>query len=236
MSLPPLLIVGRGESAHKQAHSDTLRHSMAVSSGIFMFGQGNPPEHFCTLDSVKFFQAGLWTERNHGWQYDENARQWPFWANENIAKHVASTRVKPGTYRTLPPEIYDVIPEYAMLAFNREHAKNTHLFGFQPNWGDYSNVQGWPIDTIATPSFGDGPIGLGECFNSLIMAVQVAHRLGYQDLEFTGCDLLSGGYKQLTAILAAAYPAAQAAGMDWVSLSPQSRLNEFLPVVEGVIA
>ncbi len=236
MTLSPLLIVGRGPSA---CGLERYRHlpAMAVSSGIFVFGRSNPPEHFATLDGVKFFQAGLAKESQHAWQHDGKAECWPFWADPDVTKHVSRRQMRPGSYRSLPPEIYDVIPAHVQPAFNRELLNNMHLFGLQPSWVDFVNVQGWDIFGEQPMTFtDDGRIGSDGVCNSMLFAVQVAYRLGYRDLQFLGCDMLDDFNEPAANTLRKFYPAAQAAGMDWVSLSPESRLNEFLPVAAEVTA
>ena len=228
-----ILIVGRGPSIRGFDFPDMP--IMAVSSGIFAVPEHKrPPEHFVSMDFPKWFIGELHlAETTNAWQHDEHA-PWAFWSDERIAKHIPSERILRGYYRTMPGEVYDVIPPEAQDAFRRQLLDNLHKFSFQPGWGDFSNVRGWEFHH-GGPSFSDGPIGMighggdGMIRNSWFMAVQVAYRLGYRRLYFAGCDFNGDDYKPHRARLKPWYKMAQDAGMEWVCLTPESALSDVIP-------
>jgi hypothetical protein len=238
-----LLIVGRGPSSRTFTDWDKYGDIMALSSGIYGIPkEARPPKHFCTMDRAKYFQAPIRTvpkeepDRERTWIDEDDADWWPFWNDERIAKHVPSTQAVPGNTRILPGEVYDVVPDFAKDSFSRELLDHWHLFGFQPAWGDYSNVKGWLFDNHE-PRFDDGPLGLkvaneeGGTFtlrNSWFMALQVAYRLGYRDLTFVGCDFSSPAYGCYIKYIEDICVTAQEAGLRLTTLSPASTLAEIL--------
>ena len=217
-----LLILGRGPSAHDMTWPDMP--VMAVSSGIFMVPEGRVPDHFATLDTLKFFMAGLWGNGVDGWFEDDGARHWPFWAEPSIVKHVVANRARPGVYRTLPPEVAKLIPEHHQAPFQTAMIESMHQFGFQPGWGDHANVRGWHIAHEGPPRFtGEGWMGCDELNNSLLFAVQVAHQLGYKRLHFLGCDLDpddSPHFERLLQIMRRWHLLALEQGFTWIDDSP----------------
>lgn len=215
---------------------------MAVSSGIYAVPERlRPPMHFVSMDVPKWFLAELHnTETDYAWQWD-TYEPWPFWSDERIRKHVPSARILRGYYRMMPGAVWDVIPEEAQDSFRRELLDHLHQFSFQPGWGDFSNVRGWEVEAGKGPSFSDGPIGMtghggeGQIRNSWFMAVQVAYRLGYRRLHFIGCDFLGEHYECHRLRLAPWYKLAQAAGMEWFSVSADSALADIVPMSEAVM-
>jgi len=236
-----LLLVGRGHSVLDFDRWDDFPDVMGVSSGIFAVPeQARPPRHFCTMDLPKWFLHGLHTEETtHAWQNDGHIPPWPFWKEALIQKHVTDDRNCHGGYRTLPSEVWDVIPEYAVDQFRRSLLDNQHLFGLQPGWGDFSNVTGWSLEMGKPPNFtSDTPIGMTldgtHIRNSWFMSVQVAYRLGYRRLFFIGCDFTEERFVPCRVWAEEFYRLAVDAGMEWFNLSPVSVLGEFLPTPEGV--
>lgn len=235
-----LLIVGRGPSVRGFEFPDMP--IMAVSSGIFAVPPDvRPPAHFVSMDVPKWFFAELHKpETDYAWQWDIH-EPWPFWNNEHIQKHVPENLCRRGYYRELPGAVWDVIPEYAQDAFRRELLDNMHQFSFQPGWGDFSNVTQWEVKAWTAPNFSDDPIGMtglggeGTIRNSWFMAVQVAYRLGYRRLHFIGCDFSGAHYEAHRKRLVPWYELAQAAGMEWFSLSPDSALADVVPTGSGVM-
>jgi hypothetical protein len=237
------ILVGRGPSA--DALTWPAPHPvMAVSSGIFKVPQQHPPAHLATLDTVKYYMAGLWPDAgSKSWAHDENVMPWPFWSDATICKHVLSgNAAKHGIYRTLPRELIDHIPPKYRDAFTRELTSNPHLFGFQPKWGDYSNVQGWQVDRTYPPNFdqdvSDPILGLDNisCPNSLLFAVQVAHQLGYRRLIFAGCDLWEEHHKEARTKLVEWWTIARSLGLRWTCLTEGSFLAGTLGAEEHVHA
>jgi hypothetical protein len=233
------ILVGRGPSA--DALTWPCRHDvMAVSSGIFKIPSTHPPEHFATLDTVKYYMAGLWPDAMIAWSNDSTIEPWPFWADQSIRKHVLSGCTKRGTYRTLPRELIDHIPPKHRDAFNRELVSTMHLFGFQPQWGDYSTVIGWRVDKRHGPALDDAlpdpVLGLEECPNSLLFGVQVAHQLGYRHLVFAGCDLWQDHHEEARVRLVQWSGRAKALGLRWSCLTDESFLAGTIPVLERLDA
>lgn len=216
---------------------------MAVSSGIFAVPEAlRPPVHFVTMDYPKWFFAELHeAEAVHAWQFDQFA-PWAFWANEHINKHVPDERINRGWYRSMPAEVWDVIPEQAQEAFRRQFMKHIHQFSYQPGWGDFSNVHGWPMDMGKPPRFDStSPIGMagyggdGVVRNSWFMAVQIAYKLGYRRAYFIGCDFGGDGYKHCRCRLGPWYELSRAAGMEWINLGQGSALADVVPTETGVL-
>jgi len=233
-----VLIVGRGPSVRGFTDWDRYGDVLAVSSGAFAIPpDSRPPKHFVTMDYPKWFFAELHDrEAAHAWQWDQHA-PWPFWADERIIKHVPEERVNRGYYRAMPPEIWDVIPTEAQDAFRRELMDHMHQFSFQPGWGDFSNVRGWPMFMNRAPSYRDGPLGMkgegedGVIRNSWFMAVQIAARLGYRRMYFIGCDFLGDHYKHCRVRLAAWYDLARRSGLEWINVGAGSALAEHVPTI-----
>ena len=216
---------------------------MAVSSGVFAVPEHvRPPEHFVSMDVPKWFFAALHdNDVEYAWQFDEH-KPWTFWNDERIAKHIPANRILRGYYRTMPGEVWDVIPPEAQDAFRREFMDHLHQFSFQPGWGDFSNVVPWDVNDGGPPNFGAGRMGMtgvggeGTIRNSWFFAVQVAARLGYKRLHFIGCDFLGEHYEAHRRRLGPWYELARAAGVEWFSVSPDSALADIVPMSEAVPA
>jgi hypothetical protein len=237
-----VLIVGRGPSVAGFEFPDMP--VMAVSSGVFAVPPSHrPPMHFVTMDYPKWFFAELHdAEAVHAWQFDQFA-PWPFWAEPDIIKHIPDERMQRGWYRSMPPEVWDVIPAEAQDAFRRQLMDNMHKFSYQPGWGDFPNLRGWRMEMMAPPAFDDdSPIGMqgyggeGVVRNSWFMAVQIAYKLGYRRAYFIGCDFGGDSYKHCRIRLGPWYELAKAAGMEWINLGAGSALAEVIPTDEGVAA
>lgn len=233
-----LLIVGRGPTAYRYGawwRSDI----MAVSSGIFALPEGVAPKHFVTIDSAHFFNSPV-NDHRIAWQNDPQARHWPFWSDAGIAKHVSEVDAVPGRYRPFPMQR---ALEATRLANHPDKVKAALLenfdwiqnhYGHIPNWGDYSGIVPWRVVIGAPPRFDCGSedriIGNGGMRNSVFTAVQVAARLGYRRIGFVG--VFDGeGYEQHRERLAAWYPQALAAGVEWFNIDGGSMLGSVLPTL-----
>ena len=102
-------------------------------------------------------------------------------------------------------------------------------------------VQAWTYQDGPDPNFTLGPIYSGsmvkdDCdqtrHNSLLLAVQIAPRLGYDRLLFIGVDLLDDGLAALSTQLQAWHPKALAMNIAWLNASPLSRLCEWMPYAQ----
>lgn len=237
---------------------------MAISSGVFAIPEGVRCDHFVTLDEPKCFMAQLMNHCANAWGNDDRARYWPFWNDDSVCKHVLEKRRRTVDYIPMPfkdimaamrewcdanaakltPGDYDFaeIRDSFYEAYG-EHGAGMH--GFQPGWGDYRNVTGWEVKAYRHPRWtGDGPLAVWKSqtdpgaflFNSLLVAVQIATRLGYDELRFIGVDLMkeTGYGDTLTVVMKAWHKHAAKHGYEWVNLSPVSRLAEFVPTVEAV--
>jgi hypothetical protein len=202
----PLLIVGRGHGAYEFTDWDS-GDIMAVSSGIFALPEGVIPQHFVTLDEASYFTSPI-NDHAIAWHRDTKARQWPFWSDENITKHVTVINSQPGDYHPFPmAKVLEALgaarnPELvrAKLLAHFEWIQ-TH-YGHRPNWGDYSSVRPWRVVVASPPNFLDldAPIGLASMRNSVFMALQIATRLGYRDIRLVG--IFDGeGYEQHQEVL-----------------------------------
>lgn len=218
---------------------------MAVSSGIFAVPEGMRCDHFVTLDEPKYYMAQLMSQSEHSWGNDGRSRPWKFWTDPAIIKHVVTGRIR--TVEHLPLSIPAILKCIKMWG-ERGKVPNSELseikerffeelgiglighFGFQPGWGDYQNVRGWGVHNRVHPAwFGDGKLSVHRAFNSLLMAVQVATRLGFNELRFAGVDLNEDHYKDLRVILSRWHTHARRRGINWINLSPGSALAQFVP-------
>lgn len=232
-----ILLVGRGPSCHTVDWPEDMP-VMAVSSGIYAIPESKRHRirHMATLDAPKYFMHGLHApEMEHAWQNDPTVSRWRFWDDARVQIHTQDVRVEAtGTFRELPEQIWDVIPDHARAAFQRELSRNLHLFGFQPSWGDCANVRGWknefygPDPAWIDFSEGDHPVVRGNTNNSMVFAVQIAHRMGYERLHFVGCDFANSDpacFGNLIALLSDWYQMACEQGKEWINHSPDSLLR-----------
>jgi len=256
----PVLIVGRGPSSRTFDWSSVDCHILAVSSGIFAVPRAVKVDHFVTLDEPKCFMAQLMNHCPNAWGNDPSVSAWPFWNDDSIVKHIVEGRKRTVTFVPIPfREIIAAISQWCDLFPDKlKQADGSSLsesdikdafytafgesgigqFGFQPGWGDYRNVRGWQVKPYVHPRWtGDGPLSSFKCgsgksflFNSLLAAVQVAHRLGFDTLKFIGVDLLAdAGYGDSLVVAMRRWHAhAERRGYRWLNLSPVSRLREFM--------
>ena len=243
---PSILIVGRGPSIHDfdwhPAYFDDPQHHqvMAVSSGIFALPEGVKAAHFITLDAPKFYMEPIHDDGEDGiaWMRDDQSRHWPFWLDTTIIKHTTKHRLEPMKYKTIPPEVVDILPDRVVRAFCKELMKSQHSLGFQPTWAQYPPTRAWPMMKETGVNFGkDGPLGLGGVCNSLMLSVQIAHRLGYEHLMFAGIDLIGDHYAAHREIMQTWHNIATTEyGFEWTNLCEKSALAEFMPTIERVAA
>lgn len=229
-----LVILGRGPSVYATA----LPHGvdvMAVSSGIFVLGPDRPPRLFCTMDPPKYFILPCMGHSSIAWQNDAAASsvqgKWAFWSDAKIEKHVNMTRMKRGHVRAIPFDLFERLPK-RLKKYKRRmmQALPAHEMGYQPDWGDYPNVRGWPLILGGEANFDDdGPFALNGIRNSMLFAVQLAHRLGYRTLLFAGCDLNGPGYQEHRNTMERWYGMARERGFRWFNLSAASALAAFVP-------
>jgi hypothetical protein len=111
-----------------------------------------------------------------------------------------------------------------------------HVSQGTPGWDASPCVTVWPMECMKhEPCFTAGdmttPCGRGPYprLHSLLFAVQVLARLGYQRLVFVGVDLTDNDHMTIADILADWQPLAHAAGIEWVNASPMSTLQCFMP-------
>jgi hypothetical protein len=245
-----LVLLGRGPSVYETDLPSA--DIMAVSSGVYAVPEDRTVKHFVSLDLPKYFLAPLMGRYDIAWQNDKRSRVWPFWSDPNVIKHVAAGRKRNGFVRMIPVDLFDRLPEH--LQKWREPMKDAlleqhHEIGFQPGWADYPNVRGWHVVTPPGKVFAEGtppdplpqdrpnfddpskPLQMNGVRNSLIMAVQIAHLLGYTRLYFAGIDLRESGYEVVIETLQQWHCESKA---EWINLAPKSALAKFLPTLETV--
>lgn len=226
-----LLIVGRGPSAARFDFRSWRGDIMAVSSGIFV-DRMPAPQHFVTVDEPKYFMGALWPDSAHAWSNDPICTPWRFWARAEIAKHVPLASVRGGHYRLVPPALLAAAPERHRATLRAALNSASHEMGFQPGWGDYSNVQGWQLDRRAPMSFEPcGTFGLDGVGNSLLFALQVAARLGYRRHVLVGVDLTEARFAQAVEVLRHRSADAAAHGIEWLIGAGGEGLR-FMPALE----
>lgn len=101
-----------------------------------------------------------------------------------------------------------------------------------------SRVKVWSYRPGDTPDFcGNTPLIAGplQRNDSMLLAVQVAARLGFRRLEFIGCDLLDNDRWPISDVLKDWHGHAKESGIEWVNLSPISTLREWMPSNEEVL-
>ena len=109
-----------------------------------------------------------------------------------------------------------------------------------PWWRDW-NVTLWDTCETGEPNFTDrdAPVmdhrpwsqGDPPAPHSLVFAVQVAALLGFDRLVFAGVDLLEPHLQPIADLLETWAPAAAAAGVEWINISPNSALAGFMPTM-----
>ncbi len=71
--------------------------------------------------------------------------------------------------------------------------------------------------------------------NSMLFAVQVLPRLGFDTIYFAGVDLTQPHLKATRDVLTEWYPKARDAGIEWFNLSPLSYLQGVIPDAERIM-
>lgn len=110
---------------------------------------------------------------------------------------------------------------------------------FAPYWRKYPRVCEWEYEVGNLPTFSvlqlgtpePGPFVTGPLPRnySLLFAVQVAPRLGFDRLIFIGCDLLDNELHPIADVLKLWHPLARKAGIEWLNASRMSILGEWMP-------
>lgn len=115
--------------------------------------------------------------------------------------------------------------------------KHVPINAFTSRWQMYPNVKTWEYIDAPDPSFTDGPCVAGPLprNHSLLFAVQVAARLGFNRCLFVGCDLLDNESWAITDVLQTWWPPAKAAGIVWENASPISSLDAWMPRAEELV-
>lgn len=111
-------------------------------------------------------------------------------------------------------------------------------------WSRYPGIKQFPYQVGSEPNFtGSGPVFIGPVAQnySLLAAVQVAPRLGYDEIIFVGVDLVSSdptekAHVPIAAVMRDWYPLAQEAGIEWTVATAPSALSDFLPHYEMAAA
>ena len=134
-------------------------------------------------------------------------------------------------------------PEW--LTDSRRFYKHVPKLEHPSDWRKCPNVYFWPYADCADPTFNgelpvsSGPLRKTNCddrrHNSMLLAVQIAPRLGFDRLLFIGCDLLDASMYPVSDVLCGWWPAAKAAGIEWVNLSPISTLCEWMPTKPAIL-
>jgi hypothetical protein len=118
-----------------------------------------------------------------------------------------------------------------------KHTPDTALGQY---WKRHPNVQAWPYEDGPSPTW-TGTLHSGEMVkddcdqirhNSLLLAVQIAPRLGYDRLLFIGCDMLDEALYPLSQQLHKWHQFALDAGLEWVNASPLSTLCQWMPYAQ----
>ena len=136
-----------------------------------------------------------------------------------------------------------------VMCFPEWMTNSTRCIKHVPDWSNESEwlkcpqVHSWQYEEGDAPNFVTGPIRAGTLrksnvddtwHNSLLFAVQVAPRLGFERLVFVGVDLL-GPLVVVSDYLQRWYPIAAREGIEWVNASPLSTLCEWMPEAETAV-
>jgi hypothetical protein len=70
----------------------------------------------------------------------------------------------------------------------------------------------------------------------MLLAVQILPRLGFDTLEFIGCDMTSGEHAFILDVLQQWHHHAKSHGLTWLNASPLSFLAAFVPDAERMVA
>ena len=225
------VIVGRGSSI-RTARIPYGIPLIAVSSGVFACPR--KPRYFVTLDSVKYFYHPPIITAPGAWSKDPNCTWWDFLSDPSVEKWVPDGKAS-GFYREWPRSgHHDTLDiEEAMLLLGHTRPD---LTGWQAGWDEHPSLRTYAWKQGAGPNFdATGPIGSGgyPTHKSILAAVQIAHRLGFERLYFAGVDLHSGKWEYSLNALKEWQAIAQARGFEWLNLSTGSTLTEFMRTEES---
>lgn len=201
-------VVGSGPSSSGVDFSAIEDHICAVSSGINVLGD-RVPEHFVAMDHPDHFNADLFS-------------------SSTVCKHVVQAEWR----HYLNLKLYEIRQNCAMPYFTRGPVADGDLgirFRQRADLGQLMIAMG--INPVGALTM----YGRGIFNNSLLMAVQVMPRMGYDQLVFIGCDLQEPQLHPVADILRAWYPIAQRYEIEWFHASPGSRLASFLPELEVLV-
>ena len=228
-----LVLVGRGRSVLDYDWPEGI-DTMAVSSGVYCFPECRKPDHFVTMDEPKYYMDRF-IDHESVWSSDPSIRLWPFCSDANLVNHIKASQYRLCRYRHFDFEEH--LPkapnEEAKWNMVKEYMKVQHQFGFQPGWADYSGVFAWECETDGPMVFRDNGsdlLGLEGLKNSLGLAVQIAHQIGYRHLTFVGVDLQGDHYRNILKRVPDWHARATEAGFVWDCHSNKSALSEFMPV------
>lgn len=221
-----IIIAGRGPTVKEMPSGIPI---MAVSSGVF--ASPYKPKHFCTIDSPKYFTNKVRVDG--GWADDPLCRWWNVLHDPVICKHVPSRGYGHGwEKRARDIGRRRVSIEDVMLLLGD---KRPDLLGWQPGWQDFPNVTSYHYSRRRPVNFTEqGWLGADDAptQKSVLFAVQVAARLGYNLMIFAGVDLCDDTMAAMYDSLKQWYPVARRRGIEWQCVSFRSRLAEFMPVTQ----
>jgi hypothetical protein len=201
-----VLIVGSGPSAEDFDFHGWEGHVCAVSSGIGVLPR--PPEHFVSMDHPRHFNADLFS-------------------SVDICKHVIADEWR----HHLNLKQYE-LRQYAIAPnFCRGPVSDGDLgIRFRQRMVSDQFLLAHGI----RPAGAEAHWGQGIFNNSLLMAVQVMPRMGYDRIVFVGCDLKLPQLQPVASVLHTWHPIAERFGVEWLNASPASALANFLPELETV--
>jgi len=229
---PSIVLAGRGPSILTAQLPEGVPFC-AVSSGVFCCHR--KPAHFVTMDLPKYFTGKVRLPEDHYWSNDPKCHWWPFLNDPAVAKHVPEGIYRAGwDKKGVPPGKHKTVDIEDIMILLGGVKKRPDLLGWQPGWADFRNVAAHPWDLKHPPNFGpDGPMGTGgeAVAKSVTFAVQLMARLGYRRMYFAGIDMHTRNLKRASDLMRSWLPLAEAAGVEWINLAPQSRLADWMPTV-----
>lgn len=141
-------------------------------------------------------------------------------------------------------------PEYFPDQWVRHCGVDRHVPDDQDGWSSVPNTRRWECKHEPHPNFvGDGPLSTGSLamrarmngkfsglfVNSVLCAVQVAHRIGYRTIHFCGCDFTDATLSPIVDVLEEWAAEAKRNGFEWFNMSPLSHMQRFLPSSERMM-
>lgn len=232
-----LLLVGRGASLEGTQIPSGCDIG-AISSGIFTLPPG-VAKHWFSIDPPKYF-GDVRLPYPGAWPQDPQCEWWDALGAKDLQKHVPSDRNRGGYWRFEGDMLkqHDSMEWDELLIAMGKLSDRPDLIGYQPGWGDYRNVHGWPYNRRCQASYlKHGPFGAdGEPINKTpVFAVQVAHRLGYKRILFAGVDLADNEpMTRCVEFMKVLAERSAAAGCEWFNVSPGSPFGEWLPAYGSV--